>query len=163
MDPLSDVLDLSRVRAALLGNVHAGAPWGLGLPRSEGASLHAVTCGTAWLRVQGADARQLMPGDVLLLPSGSEHRLSSGPATRCDTFDRDMKERRMSAEGDLTIGARGAETAFVCAGYDYDLDVAHPLMSLLPPVMHIPADPVGGRKLAALVELLAAEVDVRGP
>jgi AraC-like DNA-binding protein len=163
MDPLADVLDLSRVRGAMLGNVFAAAPWGLDLPQSGGASLHAVTRGTAWLRVDGEDAMQLMPGDVLLLPSGARHQLSSGPGTRCDPFDRELKERRMTPEGDLTIGGHGAQTVFVCAGYDYDLDVAQPLMSVLPKVLHVAADPVAGRSVATIVELLAREVGGRGP
>src|SRR3954452_2734978 len=49
MDPLADVLDLSRVRGALLANVRAHAPWGLELPPSSGASFHAVTAGAGWL------------------------------------------------------------------------------------------------------------------
>ena len=51
VDPLADVLDLGRVRGALLASVRACAPWGLELPESNGAALHAVTAGTAWLRV----------------------------------------------------------------------------------------------------------------
>jgi AraC-like DNA-binding protein len=163
VDPLADVLDISRVHGALLGNVCATAPWGLDLPRTGGASLHAVICGTAWLRVGRKEPVQLMPGDVVLLPSGVGHRLSSEPDVRCERFDRLVKEKRMTAEGDLTIGGHGARTAFVCAGYEYDLDVAHPLMSLLPEVMLVAADPVRGRRVAAIVELLAGEVGARGP
>ena len=70
MDPLADVMDVSRVRGAMLANVRACAPWGLALPQSSGASFHALTSGTAWLRVEGADPLQLMPGDLLLLPTG---------------------------------------------------------------------------------------------
>ena len=70
MDPLADVMDVSRVRGAMLANVRACAPWGLALPQSAGASFHALTSGTAWLRVEGAAALQLMPGDLLLLPTG---------------------------------------------------------------------------------------------
>jgi AraC-like DNA-binding protein len=66
-------------------------------------------------------------------------------------------------EGDLVLGASGAATTFVCAAFGYDLDVAEPLMSLLPPVIHVPADPVGGRDIAAIVELLAMEVGMRRP
>jgi AraC-like DNA-binding protein len=161
MDPLADVLDLSRVRGALVASVHANAPWGLELPQSAGASFHAVTAGTAWLRVAREDPRQLMPGDLLLLPSGVSHRLSSEPKGRCRAFDRAMKEDLMTSEGDLELAGGGATTRFVCAGYDYDLDVAQPLMSLLPPVIHVPADPVSGRDIAALVELLAGEVGAR--
>jgi hypothetical protein len=39
------VLDLSRVRGALVATVRARAPWRLELPQSTGASFHAVTAG----------------------------------------------------------------------------------------------------------------------
>ena len=161
VDPLADVLDLSRVRGALLGNVRASAPWGLALPRSDGASFHAVTSGTAWLRVGDADPIQLMPGDVALLPTGAPHRLSSEPDGDCRPFDRELKRELMTPEGDLPLAGPGATTTFVCAGYDYDHDIAQPLLGLLPAVLHVPADPVAGSTTAALVTLLAGEVGLR--
>lgn len=161
MDPLADVLDLSRVQGALLANVRAHAPWGIALPPNSRASFHAVTSGTAWLRVDGQEPRQLMPGDLLLLPSGIAHRLSSEPGGRCRPFDRSMKEEEMTPEGDLELAGPGAVTTFVCAAYDYDLDVAQPLMSLLPETLHVPADPVAGRSVAPIVELLAGEIGAR--
>jgi AraC-like DNA-binding protein len=163
MDPLADVLDLSRVSGALMANVRGCAPWGLDLPERQGASFHAITSGTAWLRVGDGDPLQLMPGDVFLLPAGARHRLSSKPNGRCLPFDSSMKERLMTPEGDLELGASGAATTFVCAAFDYDLDVAEPLMRLLPPVIHVPADPVAGRDIASIVELLAMEVGARRP
>jgi AraC-like DNA-binding protein len=163
MDPLADMLDLSRVRGALMANVRAGAPWGLEVPQTGGAAFHAVTSGTAWLRMPGSEPVQLMPGDVLLLPSGAPHRLSALPSGRCIPFDRAVKEQAMSVAGDLEIGGAGAVTTFVCAGYDYDLEVAEPLMRLLPNLVHVPADPVAGRDVAAIVELLALEVGARRP
>lgn len=162
MDPLADVLDLGRVRGALMANVRAHAHWGLELPQSTGASFHAVTSGTAWLRACGGEPVQLMPGDLVLLPRGVSHRLSSDPRGSCRAFDRRMKEERMTAAGDLTLAGPGAVTTFVCAAYEYDLEVGKPLMGLLPDVLHVPADPVRGREVAALVELLAAELGAHG-
>jgi AraC-like DNA-binding protein len=163
VDPLADVLDLSRVRGALVATVRARAPWGLELPQSTGASFHAVTAGTAWLRIAGAQPLQLMPGDVLLLPTGIAHRLASEATGRCIGFDRALKERLMTPDGELEIGGAAALTTFVCAGYDYDLDIAAPLVSLLPPAVHVRADPVAGRDVAAMVELLALEAGARRP
>ena len=161
MDPLADVMDVSRVSGAMLANVRAHAPWGLALPQSSGASFHALTSGTAWLRVEGAEPIQLMPGDVLLLPTGIPHRLSATPDGRCRPFDRAVKEELMTSEGDLLLDGSGAVTTFVCAGYDYDHDVAHSLLSLLPAVLHMPADPVAGSQVTTLVSLLAGELGVR--
>ena len=161
MDPLADVMDVSRVRGAMLANVRACAPWGLALPQSSGASFHALTSGTAWLRVEGAAELQLMPGDLLLLPTGIAHRLSSAPDGRCLPFDRTVKEQLMTADGDLLLSGPGAATTFVCAGYDYDHDVAQSLLSLLPAVLHVPADPVAGSQISAVVSLLAGELGTR--
>ncbi len=158
MDPLADVLDLSRVRGALLANVRAGAPWGLDIPQNVGASFHAFMSGTAWLRLGDGDPIQLMPGDVLLLPYGAEHQLSSEPDGPCVPFDRIVKEQMIGPDGELELGGPGAATTFVCAGYDYDDDVAGRLLGALPAVLHVPADPVGERDIAAIVALLASEV-----
>lgn len=161
-DPLADVLDLSRVRGALTGNIRAQAPWGLDIPQSHGASFHAVTSGTAWVRAGRLEPLQLMPGDLLLLPSGSRHLISSEPNGRCQLFDRTMKEERMTPQGDLALDGHGAVTTFVCAAYDYDLDVGQPLMRLLPEVVHVPADPIAGRDIAAIVQLLTGEIGAHG-
>jgi len=163
MDPLSDVLDLSRVSGALMASVRACVPWGLDLPQLPGAAFHAITSGTAWLRVGESEPLQLMPGDVVLLPAGGRHRLLSEPDGRCVPFDISTKQRLMTPDGDLSLGASGAVTTFVCAAFNYDLEVGEPLMGLLPPVIHVPADPVAGRDVAAIVELLAMEVGARRP
>lgn len=120
-----------------------------------------MTAGTAWVRVAESEPIQLMPGDLLLLPSGITHRLSSEPRGRCVAFDRQMKKTQMTAAGDLTVGGSGAATTFVCAAYEYDIDVAQPLMRALPEAMHVRADPVAGRDVTVLVELLAREVGER--
>ncbi len=161
VDPLSDVLDLGRVSGALVASVRARAPWGLDLPQRP--AFHAITSGTAWAQVDDSEPLQLMPGDVLLLPAGARHQLLSEPHGTCVPFDSATKERLMTPDGDLTLGASGAVTTFVCAAVDYDLDVAEPLMGQLPPVVHVPADPVQGRDVAAIVELLAMEVGARRP
>jgi AraC-like DNA-binding protein len=154
MDPLADVLDLARVRGALLANVRAGAPWGLALPQSDGASFHAVTSGTAWMHVEGHEPLQLMPGDLVLLPSGAPHTMSSDLTVDCPPY--------VKTAGELALGGSGAVTTLACAGYSYDLEVAPRLMALLPEVLHVPADPVAGRDAAAIVDLLAREVGDRG-
>jgi AraC-like DNA-binding protein len=163
MDPLADVLEVSGVRGALLGNVRAHAPWGIDLPQRAGASFHAVTAGTAWLGVPGEAPRQLMPGDLLLLPTGVTHILASDMDQRCQPFDRKMKEEQMTPDGDLILAGPGAITSFICACYDYDHEVAQPLMSLLPDVLHVPADPATSAHLNAVVGLLAAEVGSHAP
>lgn len=163
MDPLADVLDLARVRGTLLANVRAQAPWGLDIPQSPSAALHAVTSGTAWLRAPGRAPVQLMPGDVALFPAGVRHQVSSELDGDCRPFDHELTARYMTPAGDLVLPGPGATTTFICAGYEYDLGVAGRLVGLLPDVLHVPADPVTGRDAATLVALLCSEVGTDAP
>lgn len=162
VDPLGDILDLSRVRTALLCNVRAAAPWGLDVPGTGGASVHAVSRGTAWLQVDQAEPLRLAAGDVFVLPSGIGYRLSSTPDAPLVRFDQVLKAR-MTPERDLTIGSHGPRTGFLCAEYVYDLDVAQPLLSLLPTVLHVPADPARPGRVTPIVGLLADELDSHAP
>ena len=97
VDPLAEVLDVSRVREAVLAHVCANDPWGIRLSSTPGAAFHAITAGTCWLRLDGSAPLQLMPGDVVLLPTGSMHDMVSSPAGRARAFDRMAnKEARMT-------------------------------------------------------------------
>ena len=69
----------------------------------------------------------------------------------------------MTPERDLVIGGGGTRTMFLCAEYVYDLDVAQPLMSLLPTVLRVPADPARAGRVAMIVELPAGEIGAHGP
>ena len=162
-DSLADVLDLARVRGALMASVRAGHPWGLELPQSPGASFHAVTSGLLWLRVEDRPPVQLSAGDVLLLPTGIAHELASTADGPTIPFDRALKRERIGANGELLFDGGGATARILCAAYDYDRDIAHPLLALLPDVLHLPADPVAGAKVAAILALLAGEVGEHRP
>jgi AraC-like DNA-binding protein len=165
MDALADVIDVSRVRGALLAHVRAYGPWGIRLHATRGAAFHAVLAGACWLRVEDSAPRQLMPGDVVLLPTGIEHELVSELDGGSRPYDRVAKEQLLSAEGELVISGHGACARFLCASYDYDHNVVHPLLSLLPPVLHIPASTgsVSVSSVAAVLQLLAAELGDRQP
>src|SRR4051794_14703 len=164
VDPLAEVLDIGRVRGAVLAHVCAGDPWGIRLSSTPGAAFHAITAGTCWLRLDGSAPLQLMPGDVVLLPTGIAHDMVSTPGGRTRAYDRVTKEELMTPDGDLLIAGPGATTRFICAAYDYDHEVAHPLLSLLPPVVHIPADAPGdGGPIQSTLRLLGGELGGRSP
>ena len=81
MDVLADVLSLAGVRGTLGARIEAGERWGWWATGIPGAAFHAVTSGTAWLAPRGRPPRQLLPGDVVLLPRGTEHALGPDAAT----------------------------------------------------------------------------------
>jgi AraC-like DNA-binding protein len=163
MDALSDVLDVSRISGSVLARVRAHEPWGIELAPAGGAAFHAITAGTCWLRVGQSPPLQLMPGDVVLLPGGARHELASAPAGPTRAYDRVAKEQLVTPEGELVIRGPGAATCFLCAGYSYDHEVTQPLLSLLPPVLHVAASDVAGDSaVQATLRLLAVELGRQG-
>jgi len=158
MDVLGDVLALARVDAALMAALDARAPWGIEIPTRRGASFHAVVAGTCWFTVDGAPPRQLGPGDLVLLPTGVRHELAAEPGLPLRPFDDDLKRSLIQPDGDLVIDGPGARTRILCAGYSYDTEAAHPVLGLLPAVLHVPTtQPEHGPWLRSLFDLLAHE------
>jgi len=157
MDLLADVLAVSGVRGTVASRVEAGELWGLWLPALPGAAFHAVTAGIAWLRVPGRAPLRLMPGDVVLLPTGSEHSLSSGPDVISRPCDRIAAEQARAEGGVLRLGTGPVQTHVLCAGYEHDPAISTQVLALLPEVVHIRADN-GGTCLDDTVRLLAREL-----
>src|SRR6201996_9731058 len=125
MDLLGEALALAGVRGAVAARIEAGSDWGWwwtsATPR---AALHAVTAGTAWLGLAGQPPVQLMPGDVVLLPGGTEHALGSDPAaitrTGPDAADRWYAED----DGVVRIGREPVVSHILCADYGHDAGVS---------------------------------------
>ena len=159
MDALADVLNVSRISGSVLAHVHAHEPWGLDLVLPNGAAFHAVTAGAIWLEVDGQPAQRLMPGDVVLLPTGPRHLLLSAPGVAARRYDAALKAELITAAGDLFIPGPGSPSRFLCAGFSYDNELAHPLLSLLPPVLHLsPADEGPETPLQSTLRLLMGEL-----
>src|SRR6476469_2268046 len=142
----------------------AHEPWGVAVDPVPGAVFHAVVGGTGWLRMPGRAPRHLMPGDVVLLPTNTPHELVSAVAARTDSLVRFETDIPRTPDGDMVIQGPGAGTRMLCAAYDYDHEVAHPLMSQLPPTLYVPAGmPGDDGAVAATLRLLALERGGRPP
>src|SRR5262245_2578675 len=164
VDPLADVFDLSRVSGAVMAQLIAHEPWGVAVDPVPGAVFHAVMAGGCWLRMSGRAPQRLMPGDVVLLPTNTPHDLVSSVDARTESLAQFEKDTRRTADGDMLIQGPGAATRVLCAAYNYDHEVAHPLMSQLPPVLYVPAGmPGDDGGLAATLRLLALELGGRPP
>jgi AraC-like DNA-binding protein len=157
MDLLAEMLAVAGVRGSVAATVHAGEPWGLSLDQIPGAAFHALAAGTAWLQIADRDPLRLMPGDIVLLPTGAGHALSSAADVPLEPFDHAAAERASAAGGILDVGSRPGTTRILCASYHHDPAVATPVLSLLPAVMHVPAGS-GGGALDDTLRLLAIEL-----
>lgn len=157
--PLDDVLNLLRVRGALMARLRAHAPWGRRLSQAPGATFHAVTAGSCWVRMPGQPPRELLAGDIALLPTGAAHVIASDRTGPTRPWDRAAKARELNAAGEIVIDGPGNSAQLVCAAYDYDREVAHPLLALLPPVVVVSGQDVSdGNPVTATLRLLRFEL-----
>lgn len=138
MDLLSEVLSVSGVRGAVGALIEAGQDWGWwSAPAAPRAALHAVTAGTIWLGLPGKPPLQLMPGDVVLLPDGTEHALGSDPAAVSRSSEHQSDAWHATGSGAIRIGSGPVRAHVLCADYGHDAVASTQVLDLLPPLVHI--------------------------
>jgi AraC-like DNA-binding protein len=162
VDTLTDVLTLAAVQGSVAASVAGGGDWGLRLDAVPGAAFHAVTAGLAYLVLDGRPPLQLLPGDLVLLPSGARHVLAGTPDAPVRPFDHARAEAALEEGGELAVGEQPATTRILCASYHHDPAATLATFSLLPDVMHITAL-VAPQALRTSLQLLADELRHPGP
>jgi AraC-like DNA-binding protein len=149
-DVLSDVLRAVRLTGVAYFDFELTAPWvaeappsreiaGIVMPGSEHViEYHLVARGTAWGHRIGEPPIRLREGDLLVFPQGDAHVLSSAPGMRAAPdfalYARSSTPLPLVYE----IGGGGWDTArIICGFYGYDVRPYNPLLTSLPPVIHI--------------------------
>ncbi|HKT73532.1 MAG TPA: AraC family transcriptional regulator [Steroidobacteraceae bacterium] len=147
MDALSDVLRAVRLSGAFFFDVQASDPWVAETPRGESIveamfpgsehliSYHLIVSGSAWVRVAGEPDMLLGAGDIVVLPHGDTHVLSSTPGLR-RAPEMTMYRRPEDGQLPVTIAMGGSDnspgTRFVCGFLGCDARPYNPLLSALP-------------------------------
>jgi AraC-like DNA-binding protein len=163
MDALADVLAAGRLGGAVFARTAPRAPWGMAFEAAPMAGFHLVVRGSCHLRLAGAaEAVELHQGDLVLVSHGSPHTICSPEHARAAPFG-EILARRTDPEADLVFGGDGAATVLVCGGYHFAPGRPHPLLEILPPLIHVrTAAASAGHDVSLLVELLTREVEGRG-
>lgn len=135
MDPLSDILLLSKPRSYVSAGFDAGGDWSLHFSAYEGIKFNAVVSGQCWLEVEGVhEVVHLEAGDCFLLTKGWPFRLASDLAVPSVDAATVFGPARA---GGIAVCNGGGD--FFLAGSRFALEGNHAdiLLSVLPPVVHI--------------------------
>lgn len=159
MDVLSDVITAVRAGRPHSSRRSKYAPWGMRFPASEGAGFHVVLQGSAWLIPPGeAPAVRLGVGDVVFLAHGRGHALADDPGTPlADVFPGPDGTWPTPAD-ESPSDASTPVTQLLCGAYQLNRARAHPLLSHLPDVVHLPAGVGAQPALRAAIDLLGGEL-----
>lgn len=163
MDVLADVLSIARVGATVVAHAELVPPWGLEIDPIAQCHVHVVVRGHCWLRIANEEQHvRLNAGDVVLIRAGVGHSICDDPKTK-PAPHRDVLGAMPARIASLPR-ARAHETTFVlCAKYLFQGASAHPLTSLLPPLIHLTAQEAERHvQLQLLLQLLGREATEGG-
>lgn len=163
-DIVADIVATTRRSTTIYSRNRFHAPWGIGVPADQVASVHVVTSGACWLVPDGGDPLHLTRGDVVLVPIGLGHQLVDAPGRPVTPLTELLGgPLGASPPTDLVIDGPGPATGLLCGGYLLEPGPRHPLTAVLPPVVHVAAPQARGSGLAAAVDLLSDEVERADP
>ena len=171
-DVLSDVLRAVRLTGAVFFSVEGIAPWALEGPPGmvigplirpgveEGIQFHAIASGSCWGGLLDEPPVQLHAGDLLVVPPGRRHRLSSAPGLRGDPVQVRVDP---AARSPLPLpvrlgGGSGTRCEVICGFLGCEVRPFNPLLTALPSRMVVARGAGKGSALARLIELAREEL-----
>ena len=138
-DALTEVLRDLRLSQTFYCHSELAAPWGLGMAAEDHAVFHFLAEGEGWLTRPGAAPTRLGAGDFLLVAPNVAHEIASEAGLPC----RNVNELAYELVGGRTMllryGGDGRRTVLACGGVRFEDPAAHPLVALMPEVLHIRA------------------------
>ena len=156
---LAEVLAVTRLTNTTLCSASFAAPWGLCFEPANRATFHIVSRGACWLlRSDGGDPVRMNQGDVALMTHGAGHSLADHPDTPMEHYGVYQKALPRSTLEPGQGGEVGDTATLFCGAYYFEQDGPNPILSLLPSVIHVPADRAkGDHEIQAVVQLLMQE------
>ncbi|MCU1326317.1 MAG: transcriptional regulator, AraC family [Bryobacterales bacterium] len=169
MDAFSEILNGVRLNGALFFSAEFSAPWGYSSPESKtltatlspGAAhlvmYHFVLAGHAAVELATGEATEVGPGDIVVLPHGDAHDMSSGRGVKKPFpnygVSAKVKARELSP---LRAGGGGETTRFVCGYMTCDPWLSRPILSGLPALfkVNIRTDPSGQWLESSILQLV---------
>jgi AraC-like DNA-binding protein len=180
LDPLSDVLRSVRLRGSVFFHVSCRDQWAAwAAPAREIAPVvmpgaehlieyHLFAKGEGWVAIDGEPPVRLHAGDIVMLPHGDAHVVSSAPGLQWPTPDDEWLFGVRDGPMPLPVTYRGgmvelgslppgdASTIIMCGFIACDLRPFNPLIAALPRLLRLPAEGVGAW-VAPMLEHAASE------
>lgn len=165
MDALTSVLSTLSLRSSVFARAELFAPWAVHTRGLSGGIFHAVVKGRAVVRLdRDGKSVPLSEGDVAVIPHGEAHVMADAPGTPPVPIAGRVRPCPTGGAGLLALDGGGAECRLVCGRFEFDRHATHPLVALLPPLIHLRRnDPAIGAWLAPTLALMASELEHGAP
>lgn len=167
-DVLSRLLSACKAERAVTASFRLYAPWALHSTGTEGVLIRVCTGRGYWIQTDGGMPVEIRPHDIVMLPRGTSHTLSSmrGPANRAVPIAELLQAHMVGRHGDhpieLTYGTDGTGNADEPPTQMYSLHLWMPapnagtIPAELPPLIVLRSDTFAlAHTLATTMQLLA--------
>lgn len=171
LDAVDSVLDGLKLQSSVFSRLELGEGWGFAKDQLAGAPFHIVLDGEAWLGPPGGgDFVRFQRGDVVILPRGQAHLLTSGPDAEIVSFKAvwaelgfpDWRPGERYRPRVVRIGCDGTPCTRLISGVFEFMDRRrNPLLTALPDVLVLRAsDDLSspGARLAEIASLIDNEI-----
>ncbi len=115
--------------------------WGINLAKDQNlARYHIVTKGDFWLELPYLNSEyKLEQGDIVIIPFGEAHKIRSFQDSEIMTEESLLKQAKHNIESKTFEIGEGKKkiTNLICGHFNFNSYRTHPLISSLPPVLHI--------------------------
>ncbi|NYE23092.1 AraC family transcriptional regulator [Pigmentiphaga litoralis] len=165
---MSDVLADCRADRAVTARFGLRGPFALASLGVEGALIRMSTGGGYWIQVADDAPRWIGPGDLVLLPLGTAHSVSSDPALPLQPIASLIARHAVGEHGDAPLvfdtGEGDTRIELFSAHLWLSAYGRDTVMRLLPPIIHVAdaASPSVG-PLAAMMQALVDETLAQQP
>lgn len=139
-DVLSDILDTVEFKATLYFQTEFHPPFGIAVPAyKRAARFHLIVQGQCFVRLGDGRVVAAMPGDLVFVPNGQFHLLSSDPNSDCRLLDDAIALSGFEGQGPFVVGQGGANLScqMVCGHFEFAEGSDHPLLGAIPEILHI--------------------------
>jgi AraC-like DNA-binding protein len=163
-DVMAHVLGSLGLRSQLVCRSECTSPWTIAVAASQLSHFHVVERGRVWLQMAQGSPVALAQGDLLFIARGQAYRLLDHPDRKdgpvIEITDNDVPGQRIV----LRQVRKTAESALVCGAFSFDYANGHPLLTMLPTFIHVPARTTGmDISLEATIRCLITEVSGMKP
>lgn len=160
MDPLSEVIRLSRPRSITVGATDVGGELAIRFPAHAGAFLYSVASGECWLQVDGDPEPALLgPGDCVVLPTGRPFLLASDLALAPTDAAAVFAGR---PNGSIAAYNGGGRCMMFAAHFEFEAGYSRFLFGVLDAVVRI-QDGAAKTTLRTSIEQMIAELQLGQP
>lgn len=168
MDVLSEVLANCKAERAVTARFVLGSPFAYSSTGTEGALIRMSVGGGYWIAERGAAPIRVEPLDLVMLPHGTPHSISSAPGLIAEPIAPLVQRHTIGAHGDapisLSAGGHAEPIELFSAHLWFSAFSRNTVLRILPTLIHVRvADLPATDTLSAMMHSLVDETLAQRP